>query len=56
MSELETYRLKARAFLEGMAPTYAREHRRGNTSEQDLALGREYMAAKYDAGFAGINW
>ena len=56
MSELETYRLKARAFLEGMAPKYARENRRGNTSEQDLALGREYMAAKYDAGFAGINW
>ena len=56
MSELETYRLKAHAFLEGMAPKYARENRRGNSSEQDLALGREYMAAKYDAGFAGINW
>ena len=56
MSELETYRLKARAFLEGMVPRYARENRCGNTSEQDLALGREYMAAKYDAGFAGINW
>ncbi len=56
MNELETYRLKARAFLEGMVPKYARENRRGNTSEQDLALGREYMAAKYDAGFAGINW
>ena len=56
MSELETYRLKARAFLEGMAPKYARQNRRGNSSEQDLALGREYMAAKYDAGFAGINW
>ncbi len=56
MSELETYRLKARDFLESMAPRYARENRRGNTSEQDLALGRAYMAAKYDAGFAGINW
>ena len=56
MSELETYRLKAREFLEGMAPKYARENRRGNSSEQDLALGREFMAAKYDAGFAGINW
>ena len=56
MSELETYRLKARAFLDGMAPKYARETRRGNTVEQDLALGRQYMAAKYDAGFAGINW
>jgi alkylation response protein AidB-like acyl-CoA dehydrogenase len=56
MSELETYRLKARAWLETLAPKYARAARQGNTVEQDLALGREYMAAKYDAGFAGINW
>ena len=46
MSELETYRLKARAFLEGMAPKYARETRRGNTVEQDLALGRRYIDRK----------
>ncbi|MEQ1494806.1 MAG: acyl-CoA dehydrogenase family protein [Novosphingobium sp.] len=56
MSELEAYRAKARAFLESMALKYAREARTGNTVEQDLALGREYMAAKHDAGFAGINW
>ncbi|WP_374530521.1 acyl-CoA dehydrogenase family protein [Novosphingobium sp.] len=56
MSDLEAYRLKARAFLESMAPKYAREARIGNTVEQDLALGREYMAARFDAGFAGINW
>ncbi|MCC6926233.1 acyl-CoA dehydrogenase family protein [Novosphingobium sp.] len=56
MSELEAYRAKARAFLESMAPKYGRDARSGNTVEQDLALGREYMAKKYDAGFAGINW
>ena len=56
MSELETYRVKARAFLDSMAPKYARKARSGNTVEQDLALGRQYMAARYDAGFAGINW
>jgi alkylation response protein AidB-like acyl-CoA dehydrogenase len=56
MSAVEAYRQKARAFLESMAPKYARAARSGNTVEQDLALGREYMAAKYDAGFAGINW
>ena len=56
MSELATYAASARTFLQGMAPKYARVNRRGNTVEQDLALGREYMAAKYDAGFAGINW
>ncbi len=56
MSELETYRANARKWLEGMAPKYARGARAGNTVEEDLALGREYMAAKYDAGYAGINW
>ena len=56
MSDLETYRAKARTFLESMAPKYGRDARTGNTVEQDLALGREYMAARYDAGFGGINW
>lgn len=56
MSELEAYRTKARAFLESMAPRFARAAREGNSVEQDLALGRQYMAAKYDAGFSGINW
>ncbi|MBX9645344.1 MAG: acyl-CoA dehydrogenase family protein [Novosphingobium sp.] len=56
MSDLQSYRDKARAFLAGMAPKYGRDARKGNTVEQDLALGREYMAARYDAGFGGINW
>ena len=56
MSELETYRAKARGFLDSMAPKYSRQARTGNSAEQDLALGREYMAKRYDAGFAGINW
>ena len=56
MSELEIYRQRAKTWLEGMAPNYARAARAGNSVEQDLALGREYMAAKFDAGFAGINW
>ncbi|MBS0482722.1 MAG: acyl-CoA dehydrogenase family protein [Proteobacteria bacterium] len=56
MSEIETFRQNARAFLEKMAPKYGRDARAGNTVEQDLALGREYMAARYDAGFGGINW
>ena len=56
MSDIDAFREKARAFLASMAPKYAREARSGNTVEQDLALGREYMAARYDAGFGGINW
>lgn len=56
MSGLETYRAAACAFLDAMVPKYGREARTGNSVEQDLALGRAYMAAKHDAGFAGINW
>ena len=52
MSEIETYRCKARAWLESVAPKYARAARGDlNLSvEEDLALGRQYMAEKYDAG------
>ncbi|MGH6786471.1 MAG: acyl-CoA dehydrogenase family protein [Novosphingobium sp.] len=56
MSELETYAAKARAWLETQAAKYGRAARAGNDVEQDLALGRDYMAAKFDAGYAGINW
>ena len=56
MSELDAFRVRARDWLAGMAPKYGRAARAGNSVEQDLALGRDYMAAKHDAGFAGINW
>lgn len=56
MSDLETYRLNARAWLESVAGEFGREARRGNSVEEDLAVGRRYMAARHDAGYAGINW
>jgi alkylation response protein AidB-like acyl-CoA dehydrogenase len=56
VSDLDTYRLKARAWLESVAPEFGRDARRGLSEEQGLALGRRYQAAKYEAGFAGINW
>lgn len=56
MSDLEAYRLKALAWLESVAPRFGREARLGNTEAQDLALGREYLAAAYDAGYGGIDW
>jgi len=56
MSELEAYRAKARAWLESMAPKYGREARRGMSEEESLAMGREFQALKYEAGYAGINW
>ena len=54
--DLETYRGKARDWLASVAPKFAREARRGLSVEDDLAFGRRYMAARHDAGFAGINW
>ncbi|MFC4295568.1 acyl-CoA dehydrogenase family protein [Novosphingobium tardum] len=56
MSDLDAYRAKSRAWLESVAPTFGKDARRGLSVEDDLALGRRYMAAKFDAGFAGINW
>jgi alkylation response protein AidB-like acyl-CoA dehydrogenase len=56
MSELESWRLKARAWLESVAPTFGMEARRGLSEADDLALGRRYAAARFEAGFAGINW
>jgi alkylation response protein AidB-like acyl-CoA dehydrogenase len=56
MSDLETYRSNARAWLQSVAPTFGREARVGLSVEQDLALGRRYQRAKFDAGYAGINW
>jgi len=56
MSNQEAYRLKARAWLESMAPRFGRKARRGLSHEEDLALGRQYQRAKFDAGYAGINW
>jgi alkylation response protein AidB-like acyl-CoA dehydrogenase len=56
MSDLEAYRAKAAAWLASMAPIYGRDARKGLTEADDLALGRRYQKAKFDAGFAGINW
>ena len=52
----ETFRSRALAWLEKVAPTYGRAARKGLSEGQDLALGRRYLAARFDAGFAGINW
>ncbi len=56
MSDVATYRAKARAWLESMVPQFGRAARAGLTVEQDLALARRYQRAKFDAGYAGINW
>ena len=56
MSNLETYRAKAAAWLETMVPTFGRDARRGLSEADDLALARQYQNAKFEAGYAGINW
>lgn len=56
MSNPEEFRARARSWLESVAPTFGRDARRGLTVEQDLEMGRKYLAARFDAGFAGINW
>ena len=55
MIDLDTFGEQARAWTASMIPEFGREARRGRTDEQDLALGRRYMTAKYDAGFAGMT-
>ena len=56
MSDLDAFREGARHWLAENAQEFGREARRGLTVEADLALGRRYMAARHDAGYAGINW
>lgn len=56
MSDLEAYRAKAAAWLESQIPAFGKAARRGLSETEDLALGRHYQKAKFDAGYAGINW
>jgi alkylation response protein AidB-like acyl-CoA dehydrogenase len=56
MIDLETYRNQARAWLESVAPTFGKEALAGISDDEHLAMGRRYQRAKFDAGFAGINW
>lgn len=53
---LDLYRQTAAAWLEQMAPTFGAGTRHGLSEEEDLALARRYQRAKFDAGYAGINW
>ena len=56
MTDLETYRAKAAAWCESMVPAFGKAARKGLGVKEDLALGRRYQKAKFDAGYAGINW
>ncbi len=56
MTDVAAYAAKANTWLKSVAGTYGRAARTGLNEADDLALGRRYQAAKFDAGYAGINW
>ena len=56
MIDLDSWRTKARAWLQAEEAEYGWQARRGLSEAEDLAVARRYQRAKFDAGFAGINW
>jgi len=56
MTDLDAYRETARTWLNSVSGEFGRDARRGLAVEDDLALGRRYMATRFEAGYAGINW
>ena len=55
-ADIEKFRRSARVWLAGQAAEFGRDAQRGKSEVDILALGRRYMAAKYDAGYAAIDW
>ncbi|HET9630652.1 MAG TPA: acyl-CoA dehydrogenase family protein [Novosphingobium sp.] len=56
IAELEAYRATARAWLETQVETFGTKARHGLNEAEDLALGRRWMARKYEQGYSGISW
>ena len=55
MTTHEDWQARATAWLASVAHEFGAEARVGLSLEQDLAVARRYMAARYDAGFSGIT-
>jgi len=56
MTELQAYSAAANDWLSSVAPTFGSTARKGLSEPEDLALGRRYLKARYEAGYGGINW
>ena len=56
MSDIEAYSAKANAWLQSVAGEFGGAVRKGLSDAENLALGRRYLKARFDAGYAGINW
>ncbi|MCJ2179534.1 acyl-CoA dehydrogenase family protein [Novosphingobium album (ex Hu et al. 2023)] len=55
MIALDEWQERARAWLAQAVPEFGLAARAGLTQDEDLEVGRRYMAAKYDVGFSGIT-
>jgi alkylation response protein AidB-like acyl-CoA dehydrogenase len=56
MSDITDYAAKGDAWLASVAGDFGSAARAGLSEAEDLALGRRYLKARFDAGYAGINW
>ncbi len=56
MTDNQTYGERAHAWLQSVDAEFGRSARIGLSESEDLALGRRYLAARFEAGYAGINW
>ncbi len=55
MTDMIAYREDAHRWLTSQASNFGREARRHLTEDEDIALGRRWQRAKFDAGYAGIT-
>lgn len=55
MTALDQWQKRAAAWIHSVAAAFGPAAREGLSQEQDLAVGRRYMAAKYAAGYSGIT-
>jgi alkylation response protein AidB-like acyl-CoA dehydrogenase len=56
MTDIAAYSARANAWLQSVAGEFGSAARVGLSEADDLALGRRYLKARFDAGYAGINW
>jgi alkylation response protein AidB-like acyl-CoA dehydrogenase len=56
MNNIAEYTAKADDWLQSVADEFGAAARIGLCEDECLALGRRYLKARFDAGYAGINW
>ena len=54
--DIAAFRARAKGWLGSVAPRFGKAARTGLGAAEDLRLGRDYLAARYETGFGGINW